>query len=934
MGEAVVTVDAHGTIVLFNRAAEQLFGYAAEDVLGQPLGVLLPEASRASHAEHMRRFAQSGDSRQMMEGRPEIQGLRRDGSTFHAAAAVTKTWQGGSIFYTAVLRDVTERRRARQVIEERNRVLAALAQAQVNFITGMRVTDVFSGMLDLLLDVTDSEYGFIAEVLMTADGEPYLLAHAINQMNWDADTARFYRDKWQSGIEFHDLDSLYGEIVTTNEVVLANTPPVDSRSTGVPRGHPPLNAFLGVPIRRGGVVIGAIGLANRPGGYDSEMLPGLRPIASTLAALIEAYRSGNERRRTLEALQRSERYSRALFEHATVGLMLVSLDLTVIDANRAVELLLGYDAGALNGQRLAALTPSRYHAMDRMQFGQACRTGVLDGYEKHLLHRDGDPVPVRLHGRLIDDDGEQLLVLEVENLTPEIRARRTEQNLAKAQRIAKLGTWEWHIGSGEFWLSDEAMRTLGRTAAEDIASIDAFVALVHPDDQPGFRAAIEQTLLHDDDLRLTHRVVQPDGGVRVVIQQAEIEYDISGAPVRMTGTMLDNTAQAQVEEQLRQAQKMEAVGQLTGGIAHDFNNILAVMIGNLDLMSEHVADPMARDMLEKCISAGERGASLVRGLLAFARQQPLRPETIDINALVATMATLLARVLGETIDIVLRPAETPCRSQVDGAMLESAIINMAINARDAMPDGGTLTLATSELTVGADVLDDSGADLAPGHYVCLAITDTGVGMSEAVRRRVFEPFFTTKGLGKGTGLGLSMVYGFAKQSGGTVRVASQPGRGTTITLVLPALDGGNADTPVDSGAATAAQMTARNRGCVLLVEDNADIRAVNTALLRQFGFEVIDVPDAGSALDILRGEQDVVLLFSDVVLKDSASGVQLAQEARAVRPALKILLTSGHERPATAGPDSDVGFLPKPYRAAELETAIRRMVAGEAPADG
>jgi signal transduction histidine kinase len=386
---------------------------------------------------------------------------------------------------------------------------------------------------------------------------------------------------------------------------------------------------------------------------------------------------------------------------------------------------------------------------------------------------------------------------------------------------------------------------------------------------------------------------------------------------------IDISHRKQALEVLLQAQKMEAVGQLTGGMAHDFNNLLTVIIGNSSELIDGLKDkPELHRSAQMIEQAALRGAALTHRLLAFARQQALRPAKIDVNALVGGMEGLLRRTLGENIDIVVSLADDLAPVMADAAQVENALLNLVINSRDAMPDGGTLTIETANATLDADYAQREG-DLKPGNYAVLAVTDTGTGMSPEVQRRVFEPFFTTKEVGKGSGLGLSMVFGFAKQSGGHVKIYSEVGVGTTIKLYLPwASDQEQSDERTSEPALA----TPRGHEIVLVVEDDEAVRAVATATLRALGYTVHEAGNGPEALSMLDALDEVDLLFTDVVLPKGMNGRQLADEAQRRRPGLKILYTSGYTANAIIHQgrlDPGVQLLNKPYRKSELARRVR-----------
>ncbi len=382
----------------------------------------------------------------------------------------------------------------------------------------------------------------------------------------------------------------------------------------------------------------------------------------------------------------------------------------------------------------------------------------------------------------------------------------------------------------------------------------------------------------------------------------------------------------QAETALRQAQKMEAIGQLTGGVAHDMNNLLMVIQGNLELLERQLAPAprsgRLRQPVRRALDGVERAAALTQRLLAFARRQPLDPKPVEPDRLVAGMSDLLRRTLGETIAIETRLAGGLWRIFADPNQLENAILNLAVNARDAMPEGGTLTLETANAHLDADGVG-TPHEAGSGDYVLIAVTDTGIGMPREHADRAFEPFFTTKDVGKGTGLGLSQVYGFVKQSGGNVEIESEPGFGTTVRIYLPRymLD---PDRPMPVTAAPVPTATAGE--CILVVEDSDEVRANNIGSLRELGYRVIAARDGAEALRRLAAEPSIVLLFTDVGLPGGMNGRQLADAARRLRPELRVLFTTGYAGDAIVRNGQIVGGIAvilKPFTHAALAAKVR-----------
>jgi PAS domain S-box-containing protein len=373
--------------------------------------------------------------------------------------------------------------------------------------------------------------------------------------------------------------------------------------------------------------------------------------------------------------------------------------------------------------------------------------------------------------------------------------------------------------------------------------------------------------------------------------------------------------------QLQQAQKMEAIGQLTGGMAHDFNNLLAVVLGNLDLLGEMPALPdAAREFVTGATEAALRGAELTRNLLAFARRQPLAPRLAEIAQVLQDAGKLLVRTLGGNVVLDVRLDDALWPILIDAAQLESAILNLAINARDAMPGGGRLTIEGRNVTLDPDDCQHN-AEAVPGDFVVVTVSDTGTGMPPEIAAKAFDPFFTTKGV-RGTGLGLSMVHGFVRQSGGHTRLYSELGRGTRIDLYLP-----RAAVAAVPAAVQALPLERAHRGeSVLVVEDNAPLRRLAVRRLEDLGYRTLEARDAAEALVVLRGAAPIDLLFTDMVMPGGMSGHELAEAAQALRPGLKILFTSGFTAIAPAehgGPDLGRMLLTKPYQKAALARSVR-----------
>jgi signal transduction histidine kinase/CheY-like chemotaxis protein len=472
----------------------------------------------------------------------------------------------------------------------------------------------------------------------------------------------------------------------------------------------------------------------------------------------------------------------------------------------------------------------------------------------------------------------------------------------------------------------------GREAMDDVRRI---VAEMKAEESRLLRPRLEGAEVRGDQLRVALVVAGVAvlllgafafaNGRRRLIEAVGARDSLADANARLQQEAANREA---AEAQVRQVQKMQAVGQLTGGIAHDFNNMLAIVIGSLDLAKRrlHKDLPRAEVCIDNALEGANRAAQLTARLLAFSRQQPLDPRVLDVNKLVGGMSELLRRTIGENMRVETVLAGGLWRAFADPAQLENAIVNLCVNARDAMPDGGKLTIETNNAH-----LDDSYAaghdDVAPGQYVMISVSDTGTGMPPEVIERAFDPFYTTKGAGRGTGLGLSQVHGFVKQSHGHVKIYSEPGVGTTIKIYVPRHAG--EEQALEAQARPAGELPHANEGeIILVVEDDERVRHLSVDALRELGYTVVQASDAAQALTVLALQPRMDLLFTDVVMPD-LDGRRLADRARETRPDLKVLYTTGYTKNAIVHNgilDADVAFIAKPFTIEQIALKVRQVL--------
>ena len=532
-----------------------------------------------------------------------------------------------------------------------------------------------------------------------------------------------------------------------------------------------------------------------------------------------------------------------------------------------------------------------------------------------------------------------------------------ERRLQTALAAGHLGAWELELSSMTLSASATCKAIFGRRA-DDVFGYDQLIASIHPDDRNLVQANLDRTIETGRDYSIEHRTIWLDGSVHWAEVQAQLYTDRYGSAKKLVGVSSDTTARKtaeenlrrlnenleervrertrevnaahqtlleevaqreRAEEQLRQSQKMEAIGQLTGGVAHDFNNLLMVVLGNLELLGRHVkGDAKATRLVDGALQGARRGAALTQRLLAFARRQDLQVKPVDLAELVSGMNDLLRRSVGPSVSIETSlPAMLP-PALVDANQLELALLNLAVNARDAMPDGGTLTISLREEQVASD-----DNDISEGAYLVLAVADTGTGMDPETLKKAVDPFFSTKELGKGTGLGLSMIHGLAVQLDGVLRLTSKVGTGTTAELWLPATEPG-IEQPAETAPSDARAM---QRLKILLVDDDALIAMSSVDMIEDLGHEVVEANSGSEALERIRSGEHFDMMITDYSMP-GMTGAQLAQATRDIYPALPIVLATGYAD-LPAGTDIDLPRLGKPYNQAQLAREISKAVANE-----
>ena len=665
-----------------------------------------------------------------------------------------------------------------------------------------------------------------------------------------------------------------------------------------------------------------------------------------------------------------------LFETVPDALLVVDENGRIVLANRNTAKLFGYEPGAMVGQPVEILLPpalrARHHA-HRAAFVHNPRVRPMGAPDQTLIGQrsDGQQFPVEITlGPVTGADGQRLVLASIRDISESQRAR---QALARARYdalTARVGQLALESRDGE-----SVIQSLPALVAEALQVDTVAVAMLHPEtgrirvrasvgldpvrlaalsladtsDDPLSRALRDGVPMVVDDLEHEPMAEGPiplpngEGGSIAVMplldrdhpmgaliatsrQPHAFAHDALHLLQSIANLLAALSQRRRTEEQLAHSQRLDAIGKLTGGVAHDFNNLLTIISGNLQLLEPRLeADPESSDMIASALRASGRGAELTSKLLAFARRQRLTPQAVDPKQTLVDIAEMMRRTLGSSIRIVVNDCLEPLPNAfADPTQLDTAMINLALNARDAMPMGGVITLSVGEVWIAAR---DSRPDLEPGHYIVFWVEDSGHGMAQDTLQRAIEPFFTTKDSGRGSGLGLSMVYGFVRQSGGSMLIESREGYGSRIRLYLPV-----ARTPAVR-VERATEVVRGHGQRIVVVEDDEGVREIAVSFLRSLGYEIHPVGSSGEALRLLADHPDVALLFSDIMLGDGMDGHALAAAAKAIRPGIAILMTSGYDDRTLSDERGDADVYPllrKPYLREQLAVAVRQALGADA----
>ncbi len=870
--DGVVMFDLEMTVLVANDRSADIFGYGtADELIGKTaFDFIAPEY-------HDRIRTSVGDVFEAGHLAPvESMGIKAEGSEFaiELSATLIRDSAGQPKAILGVVRDITLRKQAEIALTE-SREQLAIAAASVNL--GIWDWDVIANRIEWD-DRMYELYGIREEEF----GGAY--------------------DAWQSGLHPDDRKQ------------------ADSNIQAALEGERPYNNEFRVVWPTGEVhYIEARALVQRAvDGTPTRMVGVNWDICER--KLIET-----DLHELTERTDRRERMLTTLLSSMTDFAQIFDREGRLLFVNKPLLDLWGLTLADVVGKTFRDLEYPPYLAEKMLaQIEQVYSTAMPVMDESPFTGVDGSPGFYEyIFSPAIGPDGDvDFVVGSTRDVTERNRAdvmlRSSEATLAKSQEIAHLGSWELDIAEtedmdqGSLHWSDEVFRIFGYEPREIEVSNESFFNAVHPEDRKSVKTAMTEALENGSQYRIDHRIIRPDASVRFVREHSEIVRNERGEIVKMVGTIQDITRESQLSEQLRQSQKMEAVGVLAGGIAHDFNNLLTAINGYsaLTLKKMREDDPL-RNNIKEVKRAGDRAADLTGQLLAFGRKQVLNPVVLSLNTVIFDIEKMLRRVITESID--LRVISDPDLGNVkaDSGQIEQVILNLSVNARDAMPDGGTLTLETHNVYLDENYVYQHN-NVSPGHFVRLTLSDTGEGMDARTKAHIFEPFYTTKEVGKGTGLGLSIVYGIVKQSGGDILVYSELGHGTTFKIYLPCVDE-TVQKPEWIGDRAELYLGTET---ILLVEDEDVVRTLVREILTENGYKILEAADGEEALAICETyAEHIDLLLTDVIMP-KMGGAALKDLVTKMRPDISVLFMSGYTDDAVAhrgNNDGKMAFIEKPF---------------------
>ncbi len=884
---SITIYDTDGRFLYANRKTFAWHGYDEDEFMSINLHDLDVPGSEIPMLERIRRIVEVG------EANFDVAHYRKDGSIFPLQVlAKLVQWQGKTAILS-IASDITELKKAEEALRRTTELLNSVREAQSLYIEHGDPQAVFNALLQIIVKLTGSEFGYLDEVLHDSDGAIFKQNLALSNIAWDSESKALDKQPDARDLELHDVNNLAERQVVLKEPVISNDVQHDTHVSGFPPGCPPIHAFMNLPIRSGGDVVGVVGVANRCGGYDQEMAQFLEPYLNACAGIIEAVRLSTREHKAVMALHESEIQVRK------------KLDAVLQPEGDISELTL---ADIITTETVQELMDDLYH---------------LTGFANALVDQNG---------KVLVATGWQDICTKFHRVHPETR-RFCQESDTRLTLGVEPGTFNLYKCKNNMW----DVSTPIMIGGEHVGNV--FLGQFFFDDEEIdyelFRAQARKYGFNEDEyISALNRVPRwsretVNSVMKFYSRFTAFVSTLSYGNLKLART-LEERKQAEEErvklqQQLTQAQKMESVGRLAGGVAHDFNNMLGVILGHAEMASLQVdpALPIYSD-LQEIRKAADRSANLTRQLLAFARKQTIIPKVLDLNETVAGMLKMLQRLIGEDIHLNWQPDMNLWPIKVDPSQIDQILANLCVNARDAITDIGVITIETGNRVLDEEFCENH-AGYIPGEYVLLIFSDNGCGMGKETLDKLFEPFFTTKGQGKGTGLGLATVYGIVTQNNGFINVYSEPGQGTTFSIYMPRYEGKSEQLRMVGTT----EVSRDHHETILLVEDEPAILIMTKKLLEKLGFKVLSASTPGEAFKVAADYTGTLhLLITDVIMPDM-TGRELARSIQSLYPSIKCLFMSGYTADVIAHHgvlEEGVHFIPKPFSRDELINKVHEVL--------
>jgi PAS domain S-box-containing protein len=904
----VVTILNSEALFMYNSpSVTRMLGYEPDELTGKNAFAFIHEEDVPKTMEDFKRTAANPELTTISKFR-----VRHKDGGWRYLETICKSFLGDPEIGGVVVnsREVTERHR----IERYNEMLSALGHKLSSVVTAEEAARI-------IIEAADDLFGWDSCILnlYSPDDDMIFPVLSVDTMHGE----RF--DVPKTDIDPHPTTRTRRIINQGPELILRREP-VTFEAEGAAMGdktHPSASLMF-VPVKKGTRIIGILSIQSyKINAYDQKDLAGLQTLGDYCGGALE-------RIRVEQALRQSERRFRQLFEDSPDAVFVEDFDGSVLDANLAAARLQGTPREKLLGKKVADLVPKEKRT-ETLQIFKKLVSGELNQAEGVSLTSDGRQIPVEVRTSRIDYSGSPALLLHVRDISE----RKHAEEALKGSEVRFHSVWENSVDgmrltdeNGIIVAVNEAFCKLVGMKREELEGQPFTVSYAEGEDLEKKLQAYRQrfkdrTVERRIERRLTFRT-----GKTVELEGANSFVESRGQRTLLLGLFRDITDHKRLEDQLRHSQKMDAIGQLAGGVAHDFNNILTVIQGHAALLrSAGVTGPVAGSA-EQIAQAAERAAGLTRQLLTFSRRQMMQPKQLDLNAVVSNTTKMLGRILGEDIELQFNYSPNLPLVHADVGMMEQVLLNLAVNSRDAMPEGGQLSIRISVVDLAKDDPKEH-PEGRPGKFVCLSVSDTGSGIKPEVLPHIFEPFFTTKAVGKGTGLGLATVYGIIKQHQGWIEVESRMEQGTTFNVFLP----GGGDAAAKPKGDTSVEEAARGGNeTILVVEDEPPVRDLVSRVLKSAGYNVLQATSGTHALEVWGANKDKIdLLLTDIVMPDGMTGRDLAEAVQAEKPALKAIFTSGYSADIVGKDfiiEDGVNFLQKPYVPQKLIRVVRKCLDG------